>query len=120
MTSATFTPAGKKITKAFITGAIPAFLEGLLIHFADPQAGNWLLLQSVLFWFSCGFVVFMATPDKKKVLVSVSLTLLLNIPWYIALTVIAHKPEHLLPLIISSLVMGLIIGFVGSSLSKRS
>ncbi len=120
MTSTAFTPAGKKITQAFITGTIPAVLEGLLIHFVDPQAGNWLLLQSVLFWFSCGFVVNLAAPDKKRVLVSVLLTLLLNIPWYIALTVIAHKPEHLLPLIVSSLVMGFIIGFVSNYLSKRS
>jgi hypothetical protein len=107
-----------KIRNAIIVGLIPATLEGLLIYFADPLAGRWILIQSMLFWFSCGFVVYLIDFGYKRILTSVLLTILLNIPWYIALTVVANKPEHLIPLIISSLIMGTIIGIATSRLDK--
>lgn len=103
---------------AVIVGLIPATLEGLLIYFADPLAGKWILTQSMLFWFSCGFVVYLIDFGSKRILTSILLTILLNIPWYIALTVVANKPEHLIPLIVSSLIMGAIIGFLTSRLDR--
>jgi hypothetical protein len=108
-----------KIRNAIIVGAIPAILEGLLVYFADPLVGKWVLIQSILFWFSCGFVVSLADIGYRRIPVSILLTVLLNIPWYIALTIVANKPEHLIPLIISSIVMGTIIGYTSSRLSFR-
>jgi len=107
-----------RIRNASIVGIIPATLEGLLIYFADPLAGKWILIQSMLFWFGCGFVVYLIDLEYKRILTSVLLTILLNIPWYIALTVVANKPEHLIPLIASSLIMGTFIGFVASRLDR--
>jgi hypothetical protein len=55
-----------KIKNAVIVGLIPAILEGLLIHFADPTTSNWVLIQSILFWFSCGFVVYLIDIGLNK------------------------------------------------------
>lgn len=102
--------------KAAIVGLIPATLEFLLVYFADPGAGTLMLLQSVIFWFGCGVVVYLASPPASRILGSVLLTLLLNLPWYIALSIAPGKWEHLVPLVVASLVMGVIIGVVGKKL----
>jgi membrane protein implicated in regulation of membrane protease activity len=107
-----------KNKNAFIVGMIPAILEGLLIHFADPTASNWILIQSILFWFSCGFVVYLIDFGINKIISCILLTVLLNLPWYISLSIGSGKIEHLVPLIVSSIVMGLIIGLVSKRLNK--
>lgn len=106
------------IKKALIAGTTAAAIEGILVYASDPQTDRWVLAQSVLFWFSCGFVVSMIRVEKNKILTSVLLTMLLCLPWYIALTVVAPHPEHLLPLIVSSLVMGIVIGFLSRRLDR--
>jgi hypothetical protein len=109
-----------KIKNAIIVGLIPAILEGLLIHFADPTTGNWVLIHSILFWFSCGFVVYLIDVGINKIISCILLTVFLNIPWYISLSIANGKIEHLVPLIISSIVMGLLIGLVSAKLNKKS
>jgi hypothetical protein len=108
-----------KIRNAVLVGIVPAILEGLLIYFADPETSNWVLVQSILFWFSCGFVVYLIDIGPKKILSSILLTVFLNIPWFIALSVVASKPDHLMPLVVASVIMGTIIGFVSSRLNRR-
>ncbi|MBA3705147.1 MAG: hypothetical protein H0W84_04415 [Bacteroidetes bacterium] len=108
----------RKIKNAIIVGLIPATLEGLLIYFADPNTGSWILIQSILFWFSCGFVVYLIDLGINKIVSCILMTVLLNIPWYISLSIGSGKPEHLVPLIVSSIVMGLIIGVVSKRLNK--
>ncbi|MGB4820242.1 MAG: hypothetical protein WBP33_14125 [Saprospiraceae bacterium] len=108
-----------KLRNATIIGLVPAFLEGLLIYFADPKTDHWVLIQSVTFWFSCGFVVYLVEIGTKKIPTSILFTLILNIPWYIALTVVANKPDHLVPLIVSSIVMGAVIGFFSVWINKK-
>ncbi len=103
---------------AALTGLVPACLEGILIFATDPLIDGWVLTQSVLFWFSCGFLVFLAQAEKNKVGVAVLLTLLLNIPWYIALTVVANHPDHLIPLVFASIIMGVVIGFLSKWLRR--
>jgi hypothetical protein len=107
-----------KIKNAVIVGLVPAILEGLLVYFTAPTTNNWILIQSVLFWFSCGFVVYLVDIGLNKIVNCVLLTILLNLPWYIALTVGSDKIEHLVPLIVSSIIMGLVIGFVSIKLNK--
>lgn len=109
-----------KIRNAFLAGILPAILEGLLISFADPEASNWVLAQSIIFWFGCGFVVYLADIAPNKVVSSVLLTVLLNVPWYIALTVVANQPDHLIPLVIASLIMGTVIGLTSIWLNRKS
>ena len=109
-----------KIRNACLAGTVPAILEGLLLYFAEPTINNWVLVQSVLFWFSVGFLAYLVEISANKILSSLLVTVLLNLPWYIALTVVANQPDHLIPLIVASLVMGTIIGFVSMALNKKS
>ena len=107
-----------KIRNAILVGIVPAVLEGLLIHFADPATNKWVMMQSVIFWCGCGYVCYLIDLFKSKLLTSLLMTILLCLPWYIALSIVDNKPVHLLPLIISSIVMGIIIGIASSVLNK--
>ena len=109
----------RKIKNAIVVGLIPAALEGVLIHFADPSADHWMLLQSILFWFGCGFVVYLIDLGINKILSCITLTIFLNLPWYISLSIGSGKPEHLIPLIVASTIFGLIIGVVSKQLDKK-
>lgn len=99
-----------RLRNAAIVGVTAAVLEGLLIFFADPNASRWILIQSMLFWFSCGTVVSLAELGIPKFVSSIVLTELLNLPWFIALVVIPGNYGHLIPLIVASLIFGMIIG----------
>ncbi|MCG6168583.1 hypothetical protein LFX25_12180 [Leptospira sp. FAT2] len=99
-----------RIRNAATVGSVAAVLEGFLIFFADPNASRWILIQSMLFWFSCGLIVSVAEIGLPKFLSSVLLTELLNLPWFIALVVIPGNYGHLIPLIVASLIFGTVIG----------
>ncbi len=101
-----------RLRNAFLIGAIVAILEGLLVFSADPTASAWILVQGMLFWFSCGFITTLVEIGFSKMFSSILLTELLNLPWYIALVVIPKQYSHLIPLIIASLIFGGIIGFL--------
>ncbi len=105
-----------RLRNAFLIGTIVAILEGLLVFSADPTASMWTLIQGMLFWFSCGFVVTLAEIGFSKMFSSILLTELLNLPWYIDLVVIPNHYSHLIPLIIASLVFGGMIGFLNQIL----
>ncbi|EQA70019.1 hypothetical protein LEP1GSC059_1700 [Leptospira noguchii serovar Panama str. CZ214] len=101
-----------RLRNAFLIGVIVAILESLLVFLADPTASIWILIQGMLFWFSCGFVATLIEIGFSKMFSSIVLTELLNLPWYIALVVIPKQYSHLIPLIVASLIFGGIIGFL--------
>jgi len=107
-----------KLLKASIVGTILGMLEGLLIVFGDPTATNLILLQSVIFWFGAGIIVYISDTGWTIYKHSVFIILLLNIPWYINLTLIPNKLEHLPPMIIVSIFFGLIAGYITSKLKN--
>ncbi|MBS1506605.1 MAG: hypothetical protein JSS79_08170 [Bacteroidetes bacterium] len=107
------------LRNALLVGSIPALLEGILIYVVEPTVASWLLLQAVLFWFSCGFIVHLIEVGLPALLHGIVFTVFMNIPWYIAESIGKNKPEHLLPLIIASVVMGIVIGFVSGKLKKN-
>ncbi|EMJ95733.1 hypothetical protein [Leptospira alstonii] len=107
---------GIRFRNALSIGTVCAVLEGLLVFFADPTASRWVLIQSMLFWFSCGCIVTLAETGLPKTIGSILLTELLNLPWFIALVVIPKQYSHLLPLIVASLIFGVIIGFLNKAL----
>ena len=109
-----------KLLNATIVGLVPALLEGVLIYYADSKTDHWVLAQSILFWFSCGFVLFLTEIGTKKIRTCIFLTLLLNIPWYIALVIIAKKTNHLIPLLVSSVIMGTIIGYISLYITRKN
>ncbi|TGL51925.1 hypothetical protein EHQ61_07325 [Leptospira wolffii] len=87
-----------------------AGLEGALISLADPSASGWILVQSVLFWFSCGFIVSLVDLGLPKWINSIILTEILTLPWLISLVVIPQQYSHLVPLLVVNTLFGAIIG----------
>jgi hypothetical protein len=101
-------------------GSIAAVLEGLLLGLSDPNISTWDFLQSISFWLFCGFVVYLAETGLPVLPGSILLTILLNIPWYIALSIGDGKPGLLIPLVVASLIFGTVIGLVSKKLKQTS
>ncbi|AOP34675.1 hypothetical protein A0128_12920 [Leptospira tipperaryensis] len=99
-----------RLRNAFSIGAVAGILEGLLVGFADPNVGIWILVQSILFWFSCGVIVSFVETGFSKFWSALILTELMNLPWFISLVVIPGNYSHLIPLIVASLIFGSVIG----------
>ncbi len=108
-----------KWKNGLLVGVIVATLEGLLIWAADPNTQPWVLVQSISFWLFCGLVVYMTETGLPTVINGIVLTILLNIPWYIALSIVGGKPNHLIPLVVASLIFGVIIGFASGKLKQK-
>ena len=107
-----------KWKNGLLVGLIVAALEGLLLWLTDSNLSPWVFLQSISFWLFCGLVVYMAETGLPTLLNSILLTVLLNIPWYIALSVGNGRPELLIPLIIASLIFGTVIGLASKKLKQ--
>ena len=107
-----------KWKNGLLIGFIVATLEGLLLWLNDPNISTWVFLQSISFWLFCGLVVYMAETGLPTLLNSILLTVLLNIPWYIALSIGNRKPELLIPLVIASLIFGTVIGWASKKLKQ--
>jgi len=107
-----------KLINALFVGLVPAIIEGILIYSVEPNTNTWILVQAVTAWFSFGFVVYLINKGNRIILNAILLTLLLNLPWYIAETVVKNTPQHFLPLVIASIVMGAIIGFISLQVNK--
>lgn len=108
-----------KWKNGFLVGAVVATLEGILLWAADPNITFWVFIQSISFWLFCGLVIYMTETGLPAVLNGILLTLLLNIPWYISLSIAAGNPGYLLPLVIASLIFGAIIGWMSQRLRSK-
>lgn len=104
---------------ASIAGIVPAMMEFFLVYLVEPNSNHWLLLQVSLFWFSCGFVNYLISLKTPLIATRIIITILLCSPWYIAESILIGKPEHFIPLVISSIVLGLIIGLLCKWLKKK-
>jgi hypothetical protein len=107
-----------KWKNGLLVGAVVAILEGILIWAADPSITPWLFIQSISFWLFCGLVVYMTETGLPAILNGILLTVLLNIPWYISLSIAAGNPGHLVPLVIASIIFGAIIGLMSKRLKS--
>ena len=105
-----------KWKNGLLVGGVAAILEGVLRRLTDPNISIWVFVQSVSFWLFCGLVVYMAETGLAALPQGVLLTVLLNIPWYIALSVGDGKPELLIPLVVASVIFGTVIGLVSRKL----
>lgn len=91
-------------------GLIAALLDALLIVATDDAASGALLVQVLLFWtFAGGFVVATVSP-LGPFAHALTATIVLNLPWYLALAILPGKPELLPPLVAMSLVFGALFG----------
>lgn len=105
---------------ALLVGVVCAALEALLVWGTDPGVDRWLFAQGVLFWLGAGMVVYMAESGLSPLLHGISLTVLLNLPWYIVLAIAPGQWALLPPLIIASVIFGCIIGWLRSRLKKTA
>lgn len=103
---------------AVMTGALVASIEGVMIGTADPGIDPWHFAQAVSAWFACGVVVSLARSGLPAIWNGIVLTLLLNVPWFIAEAIRAGKPQYLAPLAVASTVLGAIIGLVSARLRR--
>jgi hypothetical protein len=108
-----------KWRNGFLVGTVVAALEGILIWATDPRTTLWVFFQSISFWLFCGLVIYMTETGLPAILNGILLTLLLNIPWYISLSIGAGNPGHLIPLVIASIIFGTIIGLMSQRLRSR-
>lgn len=99
-----------KVRNAIIIGLVMAGLEGTLIKVADPTTSALILLQSMLFWFSCGLVVSFSNTGLPKWIASILLTEILTAPWLIVLVIIPQQYSHLVPMLVVNTLFGAIIG----------
>ncbi len=100
------------LKKAAIVGLVPAVIEGILIITVEPTINPWILAQAVIFWFTCGSIITLVRTNWPIITSSILLTVFLNLPWYIAESIVKNRIEHLAPLIIASIVQGFIIGIL--------
>ena len=107
-----------KWKNGLLVGAVAAVLEAVLLRLTDSNISMWLFIQSVSFWLFCGLVVYIADTGLPVLPGSILLTVLLNIPWYIALSIGGGKPELLLPLVAASLILGTVIGVASKRLKQ--
>lgn len=106
-----------KIKRSAIVGIIPAILEGVMILSVEPTIDRWVLFQATLFWFTCGVTVHIIDLGFPRIVHGILFTVFLNLPWYIAESIVKNKTEHFLPLVIASIVFGIIIGWTSKKLS---
>lgn len=96
----------------FVAGVVAGVLDVVLIAVADASAGVWVMAQSFLFWSVAGWVVVVSPSRLGPLLHGVVVTVLLNLPWYIAFGPSAGHWDHVPPLIFMSIVFGLGFGVV--------
>jgi hypothetical protein len=108
-----------KWKKGLLVGAVVATVEGILIWTADPNIPPRIFIQSISFWLFCGLVVYMTETGLPAILNGILLTVLLNIPWYISLSIVAGNPGHFVPLVAASIIFGTMIGLMSKRLKSR-
>lgn len=107
-----------KWKNGFLVGAVVAALEGILLWAADPGTSFWVFVQGISFWLFCGLAIHMTETGLPAILNGILLTVLLNIPWYISLSVVSGNSSNLIPLVIASLLFGTLIGWMSQRLKS--
>ncbi|GBF44589.1 hypothetical protein LPTSP2_38920 [Leptospira ellinghausenii] len=105
---------------AFLIGLILSVIEGSIIYIADSNTPILIFIQSMSFWFFCGAIVYLSNSGFSVLIHSILWTFFLNIPWFINLAIVPKNYSILPPLIISSLILGLITGLLSKKLKSIS
>lgn len=109
-----------KIYQAILVGIFPATLEAILLTLFDSNVVIWTFFQACFFWFSCGFVIHLVEiPNITSFLIkSIILSVFMNVPWFIALAIVPNQIKMLIPLIVSSIIQGILIGLISKFSNK--
>lgn len=97
---------------AVVIGLVCAFLETVLLMSFEPNWNAMLILQSDLFWFGCGVTVYYLRFKHSHILISILFTILLMLPWLVLFSIAPKKYDHIIPLLVASIIMGTIIGLL--------
>lgn len=92
-------------------GAIAATVDISLILAVEPTISRWALLEVALFWFPAGWFVVSTSSGLRRYAHGILITMLLSSPWYIVESFAKGKPEHLPPLVLMSIVFGVLFGW---------
>ena len=65
----------KQLINPILVGTLLGFLEGILIMFGDPNVGNLILIQSIIFWFGVGVIIYISNTGLSIYKHSVFITL---------------------------------------------
>lgn len=98
--------------KALLAGAVAGLLDVALIAVADPSAGGWVMAQSFLAWSITGWAVIVVPSQFPPMATAIVLTLVFNLPWFVALGPGAGRWEHVPPLVAMSVLFGSGLGLV--------
>jgi hypothetical protein len=102
-------------------GAVAAALDLAMILAVEPTISRWILLEVALFWVPAGWFVTSSNSGLGRYAHGVLITMLLACPWYIVESFAKGKPEHLPPLVVMSIVFGVLFGWArGRARAERA
>lgn len=104
---------------AVMIGTIASSLEGILLLSAAPELPFLVFTENVLFWFTCGVIIYFTETGIRELMNGILLSVFLSLPWYISIAVIPKEFDHLLPLIIQGIIFGAVIGFLTKKLKGK-
>lgn len=100
------------IAKAILIGIVLGILELAILASSRQKLGFWVYTQSVVFWFTCGFMIEIVDSPLPAYVSGAMIAVFLNLPWYINISIIPKQYGHLVPLIIASIILGAIGGAI--------
>jgi hypothetical protein len=99
------------IVQAILIGIVLGLLELALLASSRQKLGFWIYTQSIVFWFTCGFMIGIVDSPLPAYVTGAMIAVFLNLPWYINLSIVPKQYGHLAPLVVASIILGIIGGF---------
>lgn len=98
------------ITMAILIGTLLGVLEWALLASSRQKLGFWVYAQSIMFWFTCGVMIGIVDSPLAPYISGAMVAVFLNLPWYINVSIIPKQYKHLAPLMVASIVLGMLGG----------
>ena len=105
------------IVQAILIGIVLGALELAILASSKQKLGVWVYAQSIMFWFTCGFMIGIVDSPLPPYATGAMIAVFLNLPWYINISIIPKQYGHFVPLVVASIVLGIIGGVVKMLLS---
>ena len=103
-------------SKTWIYGLGSGLLIGIpmaiVVAVSNPNASFWMLAEDIIAWTVMGWVVISSSSGLKPIMHGVMITVFLNLPWYIQFAILPGRWDHLPFMIVMTMIIGLIFGFV--------
>ncbi len=98
------------ISHAVLIGIILGLLELAILVASKQKLGGWMYAQSLLFWFTCGFMIGIVDSSLPAYGLGIMIAVFMNLPWYINISIIPKQYGHLGPLVLASIILGALGG----------